>query len=137
METHAASAKRIHCMKIVIVNFLIVTQQKRETITPGAKNVGNVSKQVWTTMETPTVCAKDSHQPNPAIFTVDGTRALHSSQTALQRCQLVPGVINAINVGRLNCKKALRQDVGTTPTSGGQKLGCVPQTSTTSRTGPA
>ena len=70
METHAAAAKEVHCMKIVIASeaFLIVVQWRLK-IAPGARSVVNASKQVWTTMETPSVCAKDGQQPNSAIFT--------------------------------------------------------------------
>ena len=139
METHAAAAKKVHCMRIVIAteNFLIVVRWRVKTA-PGAKSAENASKQVWTTMETPSVRATNGQQPNSAIVSGDtsitrGTPEMHSSQIVLQMCQQVPGVINAANVGRLKCKKALRQDV-LTATCGGQKLRCVPQTSPTRRT---
>ena len=144
METHAVAAKKVHCMRIVIAkeDFLIVVQWRVKTA-PGAKSAENASKQVSTTMETPSVRAKDSQQPNYANVSGVGSRStvgdpeteteMDSSQTALQMCQQVPGVINAANVGRLKCKKALRQDV-LTATYGGQKLRCVPQTSPTRRT---
>ena len=100
METHAAAAKEAHCMKTAIASiaFLIVVQW-RVKLTPGAKNVVNASKLVWTKMETSSVHAKDGQQPNSATTQTN----THSSQTAVQMSQQVPGVINAANVGRLNC----------------------------------
>ena len=102
METHAAAAKEAHCMKTAIASiaFLIVVQW-RVKLTPGAKNVVNASKLVWTKMETPSVRAKDGQQPNSAIIIIQAQ--MHSSQTAVQKCRQAPGVINVANVGRLNC----------------------------------
>ena len=97
METHAASAKQAHYMKIAIaIEFLFVIQW-RVKLAPGVNSVVNACKQVWTTMETPSVCATDSQRPNSAIVRTHIT----STQTAVQMCQQVPGVSNAANVGRL------------------------------------
>ena len=113
METHAASAKQAHYMKIAIaIEFLFVIQW-RVKLAPGVNSVVNACKQVWTTMETPSVCATDSQRPNSAIF-MSWTH-IHSSQTAVHMLQQVPGVIVATNVGRLKYKKAGRQDAPTTP----------------------
>ena len=124
METHAASAKQAHYMKIAIaIEFLFVIQW-RVKLAPGVNSVVNACKQVWTTMETPSVCATDSQRPNSAIVRTH----LTSTQTAVQMCQQVPGVINATSAGRLKCYRAGRKDA-LTLNYGGQKLKCVPQTS--------
>ena len=100
METHAAAAKEAHCMKTVIASIaFLIAVQWRVKLTPGAKNVVNASKLVWTKMETPSVRARDGQQPNSATNQTN----IHSSQTAVRMCQQVPGVSNVANVGRLKC----------------------------------
>ena len=60
METHAAAAKKVQCMRIVIAkeDFLIVVRWRVKTA-PGAKSAENASKKVKMTMDTPSVGVKD------------------------------------------------------------------------------